>query len=226
MLDRPMPAQLNYILDPDWRERLMVTTFNYRDVKEYTYIRAPDDPEDEAEHCLRMRRCGADALLYNVTTHVLQERLSAASAMQIMGWPSSGGVWMYRVPQSWYAGKSLEERFAGAPPYSQMGLDNPAVMLEKVNGDLRGCGGMDEFCEVLRGYGGVYFGDVRKCRAVVGLRLVDARGSGEFVKWVFERLGDEDTRLMSSTTRYIGTTKVWDPNGSKEFLEGEEDEEF
>jgi hypothetical protein len=187
-------------------------------VKDYRYIPAPDDVDDEAEHCMRMRRCGADALLSNVSMHVLQERLSASSQMHIMGWPSGGGVWVYRVPQSWYSGKSIEEQLASSPPYSHFRLDNPGVMLNKVRGELRGCEDMEQFCEVLERYGGDYYEDIMDCRAVVHLRLFDTKGSEKFISSIFSTLGDLNTRIQCSTTLYTGSPKAWDPNGSTEFL--------
>lgn len=105
-LDDPPSAYLVYILGSDWRSRV-ITPVNKSSkaranasgqVPGYGYIPVPDN-NDKDEHCLRMKRCGALLVTpggdYSLEP---QDRSIQAAERQIFGWPSAGGVWIYRIP--------------------------------------------------------------------------------------------------------------------------------
>ena len=110
-----MPAETSYILGPDWKPHIIVTTSNNPNHKEWSYISIPNDPVNEADHCFRMRRCGAiRESLPSFGPQSPSEPLNKQMKGQIMGWPSDGGVWYFRKAlfPPVILGKSRTNRFS------------------------------------------------------------------------------------------------------------------
>ena len=91
-LSDPPPAFLSYILGPDWHSRIVIPPDDASNTKEngcsrvngYSYIPKPDKEEDETEHCLRMKRCGARNIDLGSTMELLNQPIQE-SERQIFG---------------------------------------------------------------------------------------------------------------------------------------------
>lgn len=100
-LSNPPPAYVSYVLGADWRSQIMIPPNDQSNTKAngcsrvngYSYIPRPNDGANEAEHCLRMKRCGATLGSFPPKDEMKCEKT------QIFGWPSKGGVWVYRIPE-------------------------------------------------------------------------------------------------------------------------------
>ncbi len=91
-----LPAYLTHILGEEWQSRLIEPDSNDQNYKNRSYIPPPrDDAVDEAQYCLRMKSCAAAHAkdLYGVLGGRSEE-----PPKQIFGWPSSGGVWVFQLP--------------------------------------------------------------------------------------------------------------------------------
>lgn len=107
---QPCPAEISYILGPDWKSHIIVTTSNNLKHKEWSYISIPNDPVNEANHCFRITRCGAMREgLPSFGPQWPPDPLNKKMKVQIMGWPSDGSVWVF--PKS-----SIPEDLGGFVP--------------------------------------------------------------------------------------------------------------
>ena len=189
-LRSPMPAQLSYILGADWRSRCIETTSNNRFVKEWRYIPLSDDDDDddETEHCLRMRRCGAQLVQMKFWLQEQQGRYNEEASKQIMGWPSDGGVWVYQLPVNPFAGKPIEEtideQFAALARYSSGLREDPREKVWNLKSELAKTSDMDQFCEVLSKYGAKHYENLFSCPETTRLRLWNSSQSKGFLSTI------------------------------------------
>ncbi|KAH6671134.1 hypothetical protein B0J14DRAFT_595412, partial [Halenospora varia] len=175
------PAKVAWILGEDWRSRCVATTSNNRGLKEWSYIVAPDDEEDEAKHCLQMRRCGAyltqPGLYRSPNTEDYNEKISR----YIMGWPSNGGVLVFHLPSNNPADKTLEEQFASLARYDAGIEEEPCIKFGRLRDELAKQNKMDGFCEVLNRWGSERYEDISNCPEVQDLRLLNSEESNKFL---------------------------------------------
>jgi hypothetical protein len=147
-------------------------------VRGYSYIPVPDDDEDydEDEYCLRMKRCGAllvvpgdDSLLEP------QGRVIQAGERQIFGWPSAGGVWIYRIlPEGlrleWGAYDSDIDWLEAAATVVERG--EPEIeALEELELEIRAQTDMEGVGRVLKNAGAMYYENIEECSEVLDLSL-------------------------------------------------------
>ena len=121
-----------------------------------------------------MRRGGA---LYTELSDIMAEvdRPMQGAERQIFGWPSQGGVWVFRLPQSlirWTFGddRSGDRMLECVERADEEGWDEQKSLLDS---KLRVRENMDGFCEVLRIYGAQYYKDVKQCPEMHTLRLLE-----------------------------------------------------
>jgi len=183
-LSDPPNAYLSYVLGPDWRSRLTTppdhvlntkSNGRRRKVPGYSCIPVPDD-DDEDEHCLRMKRCGARLVVPDDDSLLEpQDRSIQAGERQIFGWPSAGGVWIYRIPP---AGLRINPGCYGDDNgWLEAALDvlergEPEIKaLEKLELEIRAQTDMEGVCGVLKNAGALYYENIEECPEVMNLGL-------------------------------------------------------
>ena len=196
-LQDPGPAQLSYILGPDWQSRLITIKENPQELPKNVrlgpdyqsrleYIPISSDDDEEAEHCLRMNRCGA--VLVKSQTEVRQRIHDFRSdpyppyslqetEKDIFGWPAQG-VWELRIPKEVW-------RCTGVDGCGRCSIDNFGAMLEweekygserdrikEVQRQVREQKDMDGVCAVLRDAGATFYTDIEHCPEAVEVGLL------------------------------------------------------
>jgi len=183
----PSPAEISYILGPDWQSQIITMLSESPDKEERKVIPVPDDLRDEANHCLLMRRCGAmrEGLPHGdyLTS---PDPLDSGMGQQIMGWPSYGGVCVLpRSKISEYRLTLKELESIGAedcgPPRAE---DDPYVKKVMFGIKLQKQDDMDGFCKVLLEAGGTYYENIEDCLEVLRLGLATT-------DWMMGVLGSE-----------------------------------
>lgn len=187
----PPPVYLSYILGPEWRSQVIIPqkdasnteAKSYKTGDGYSSIPRPDltaSDRDEVEHCLRMKRCGAlqiDQHDHDVPVDLTDRRIQDTER-QIFGWPSTGGVWIFRVTplglrpdptdldsEEWlYAQiEAVEEEERGDPEKERIKALKSEIVRQK---------NMDEVCEVLEHAGAQYYKQIENCPEVASMGLL------------------------------------------------------
>ena len=181
-LQDPGLAYLSYILGEDWQSRLRV--HHDRHSKDYRYLPIPGNDADEAEHCLRMRRCGAISVkdLDEVQARKNDDGPGSLWPLQetekyIFGWPESGGVWVFRIPREVWKSSIPEP---GSPDYIRAIFEyeeNYARLSDKIEGMQRSIkeqSEMDGVCDILSDAGAIWYPDIKDCSEAQDMNLVEA----------------------------------------------------
>ena len=207
-IDRPSEAQLSYILGPEWRSLIITKAYPKIDshmrpisgqVVTSQYIARPDDDEDnEAEHCLRMRRCGAVFVTGLEQMRALTDHNVNGGApfglqeieRHIFGWPETGGVWIYRIPQEVFAAHDAHTSGTG-PLYLRP--DNYEDVVAAVNNlkiNVKKQEDMQQVVNLLKDAGASFYDNIEDCPEVVKLKLVSPTKNGEEIIPPSEQLHD------------------------------------
>jgi hypothetical protein len=122
-----------------------------------------------------MKRCGAQlchtASLFAAETYGGRENpYHELSKKQIMGWPSTGGVWVYRLPSLLLGDLSIDEG-----PESGEDADHEQE-LSKMKQRLWQQPDMEEYCKVLQDNGAVFYENPAECPEVTMLGLLENDG--------------------------------------------------
>jgi len=182
-LSDPPNAYLSYVLGLDWRSRVITPPDHFlntkpngcRKVPGYSCIPVPDD-DDEDEHSLRMKRCGARLVVPDDDSCLeLQDRSVKAGERQIFGWPSAGGVWIYRIPP---AGLRIDPGCYGDDNgwlEASLGVlerGEPEIKaLEELQVKIRAQTNMEGVCGVLKNAGALYYENIEECPEALDLGL-------------------------------------------------------
>ena len=174
-LNNPPQAVRDYVPGSCRRERL-TTKRGKSPSASATYIPIPPDDAEEGRHCLLMKRCGA---IYKESSDILEEmdRPMQGSEKQIFGWPSEGGVWVFRLPQSLLRWPFGDDQFRSGDMQIELmsrsdeeGWDEQKSLLDS---KLRAQEDMDGYCEVLKDYGAQYYTDINECPEIHTLGLIE-----------------------------------------------------
>lgn len=180
-----IPAYVSYVMGDGWIERLQNDhhTSDQRNFHDGSVILRPGAPystwedttpdenaAEERAHCLRMRRCGAvaicseaDAIMHD-QGYVLRHPW-----LPLFGWPSSGGVWVLRYPES---DPDDDERLDRRMLMD--GSDNvfyADLNFLQVKDKLKGLTDMDKLCRVLEDAGAEFYPGIGDCPEVARLAL-------------------------------------------------------
>ncbi|KAH6663093.1 hypothetical protein B0J14DRAFT_609730 [Halenospora varia] len=180
-----MPALISYVLGADWRSRCVATSSNNRSVKEWSYIVSPDDEVDEAEHCLRMRRCSAYLVQPGVHFSPQTECYNQKISRYIMGWPSDGSVLVYHLPSNNPTDKTIEEQFASLARYNAGLEEEPSIKIGRLMNELVKQNEMDGFCGVLGNWGAEHYKNISNCPEVKEFGLLNSDESNNFLSKVY-----------------------------------------
>ncbi|MDI1487965.1 MAG: hypothetical protein OHK93_007239 [Ramalina farinacea] len=192
-LSDPTNADLRYILGLSWRRQIVLPSAspeagNTKEngcsrLNEYSYIPIPRDDLNEAQHCLRMKRCGAQFIISEgwplLESKMEEKQYNQRATMQIFGWPDSGGVWIYRIPRIYLGlsdddpprdiGGDLEAGLKALETREAEGIDEKMSYL-KMN--IEAQDNMDGVCDILRDTGGEFYKSLEDCPEVVDLGLL------------------------------------------------------
>jgi hypothetical protein len=164
------PAIRSYILGPAWESRLTnIPPHSHR------CIPIPDDPADEARHCLLMKRFGAeleDATLTGEPGPAVRNPYHNISKMQIMGWPTTGGVWVYRLPEALFRVTTVEEDMAYLGRIASGEEEDHEHELYELKRRLSQQVTMEDYCDVLKEKGATFYSDPAMCPEVKILGLL------------------------------------------------------
>ena len=172
------PAYIDFIVGNDWRHNL--TSIDGQEglvIPRATSTQADETSnalklrDDEDQHCLRMRKCGAVFVSSQPEIAMRETRyysgLRQPAERQMFGWPKEGGVWVLEAPV----------------PTDELTLEEQMRMLEDdpegaIRGNfrdaqtqIRATADMDALCDVLRRAGGQYYANAADCPAVRALEL-------------------------------------------------------
>jgi hypothetical protein len=165
------PAVRLYILGPAWDSRLSK-------VPPYSQgcIPIPDDPVDEARHCLLMKRFGAelmDATLPARPGPAAMNPYRQISKRQLMGWPTTGGVWVYRLPQVFFKATTVEEDMQYLGRIADGKEEDYEHELRELKRRLSKQLTMEDYCNVLKEKGATFYLDPASCPEVKLLGLLE-----------------------------------------------------
>ena len=179
-IDDPPLTTLDYVSGSDWRTRVeeppgssTIATSGMIDSQRSNESYIPrTDGDDEAEHCLRMKRCGA--LWADPTTSFMERRDMPVQAAenQIFGWPSQkagGGVWVLRIPKIWRRPFPFD---MDAMMKQMQEEERHGDQMKSLKERLKKQDDMDSACEVLRDAGAVHYERIEECPEVVELDLL------------------------------------------------------
>lgn len=183
-------------MGPDWRSHLVsppAYTHNpnfigppTEQVNNYSYIPIPRDDNDEAQHCLRLKRCGGlwvnDVSEWAGRQNPNEWPLQASDKL-IFGWPShaaGGGVWVLRIPK---AGLRRGDGDGDGDGMGSLSLEAGLEAIEESDREgekmvllamrVREQEYMDGVCDVLKEAGAVYYKDLVECPEILELGLLE-----------------------------------------------------
>lgn len=173
---------LEYVMGKNWREQLRS---DHKTNEQHTYhdgkvVLRPEAPKadetaesevmgNERAHCVRMLRCGARGIRSEVDANNLDTIGWERPPKQMFGWPSQGGVWVLRHPDSGegvhvFDGTSADRE--ALREYSRR--EDQYIEFEQ---DLSQYEDMDELCRGLEQAGAEFYQNIEDCPEVIELEL-------------------------------------------------------
>ncbi|EPE35635.1 hypothetical protein GLAREA_11335 [Glarea lozoyensis ATCC 20868] len=168
------PAIRSYILGSNWESQLVKIPGNKNRNHTHDCIPIPDDPIDESNHCLLMKRAGAK--LRNPTPPWEKEPCKDPyylfSRRQIMGWPESGGVWVYKIRKHPLTDDtSIDDEIDYFYRVAEGEETDPELEEDELRTKLFQETTMEGHCEVLKQYGATFYENPADCPEVKLLGL-------------------------------------------------------
>lgn len=180
-------ANVKYVMGDDWRSQLRQ---DYQDpskqsvpnggvilrpstVNEFATL-DPAAEEEEREHSLRMRRCGAVAVCTEIDTRHYDSTTIKSVPRYLFGWPASGGVWAIRSPWS----MPLPEVPNGYPRTDEEILEWTIRKADirdtyySLARNVKKLDSMEDVCHLLEESGAQFYETIADCPEAVELNLV------------------------------------------------------